>query len=235
VSEVSIIVPVKDCELTISKSINSILEQTYQDFEIILVDNNCKDKTVEHALDLGKDKISVVKCVTPGIVPALNTGLQNAKSRFLARQDGDDIWYPNKLEKQIQFFHENPNIDICGTQIRLISKTGEIIDDQFRYPIQDQLIKSWLLTGRNAIAHPSVVFKKDVLLRVGGYDDTYPVAEDHHLWLRCIKWFKFSNLTEILIDYTSTHNSMYDSKYPLLASESQYNLLKYSGFIKHAN
>ncbi len=233
--KISIIIPIKDCESTISKSIKSVINQTYQDFEIILVDNNCQDKTVEIALDIGKDKIKLVKCKEPGIVPALNTGLQNASYDLIARQDGDDIWYPEKLEKQIDFMFKNPSVDICGTQIRLVSPFGEVLDDGFRYPIYDQLIKSWLLTGRNAIAHPSVVFKKNILLRVGGYDDTYPIAEDHHMWLRCIKWFNFANLSDILVDYTSAHNPKYDSKFPLLASESQYKVLKHLGFIKHAN
>ena len=234
-SSVSIVIPVKDCEPTIEKSISSVINQTYQDFEVILVDNGCEDKTIELARDIGKDKVKVFECKTPGIVPALNTGLQKAKYDIIARQDGDDIWYPDKLEKQIKLLDNNPSISICGTQIRLISKNNEVVDEGFRYPLNDQLIKSWLLTGRNAIAHPSAVFRKSILLRVGGYDDTYPVAEDHHLWLRCIKWFNFCNLPEVLVDYTSTHNPKYDPKFPLFASESQYKLLKYSGFIRHVN
>tara|TARA_Y100000287_G_scaffold183185_1_gene181886 strand:+ start:663 stop:1370 length:708 start_codon:yes stop_codon:yes gene_type:complete len=235
VSSVSIVIPVKDCELTIEKSISSVINQTYQDFEVVLVDNGCSDKTIELARDIGKDKIKVFECNTPGIVPALNTGLQNSKCDIIARQDGDDVWYPTKLEKQINLLNNNPNISICGTQIRLVSKDNEVVDDAFRYPTEDHSIKSWLLTGRNAIAHPSAIFRKNILLRVGGYDDSYPVAEDHHLWLRCIKWFNFCNLSEVLVDYTSSHNTKYDPKFPLMASESQYKLLNYSGFIRHAN
>ena len=234
-STVSIVIPVKDCESTISRAIESVINQTYQDFEIILVDNGCQDKTIELALDIGKDKINVIKCDTPGIVPALNSGLQNAKANLIARQDGDDVWYPEKLEHQINFMINNPSIDICGTQIKLVSLDGQVVDEGFRYPVQDQLIKSWLLTGRNAIAHPSVIFRKDILLRVGGYDDSYPIAEDHHLWLRCVRWFNFANLPDVFVDYASTHNPKYDSKFPLLASEAQFKLLKYSGFIKNAN
>ena len=234
-SKVSVLIPAKDCQETIEKSIKSVLNQTYQDFNIILVDNNCKDKTAEIAQDLAKDKIKIVKCQEPGIVPALNTGLQHCNSDYVARQDGDDFWHEEKLEKQIDFLELRKEIDILGTQIKIVDTLGKTVDENFRYPLQNQLIKSWLLTGKNAIAHPSVIFRKRILLRVGGYDDSYPVAEDHHMWLRCIKWFNFSNLSDVLVNYTSNHNEKYDPKFPLLASESQYKLLNYSGYIKHVN
>ena len=93
-SSVSIVIPVKDCESTIEKSISSVINQTYQDFEIVLVDNGCKDKTVELARDIGKDKIKVFECKTPGIVPALNTGLSvsrvggSAQSKAMKKMSG---------------------------------------------------------------------------------------------------------------------------------------------------
>lgn len=229
--KISVVIPVKDCGETISSAIKSVLVQTFTDFEVIVVDNNCTDNTIEKALSFDDERIKIVKCETPGIVPALNTGLFNSSSPLIARQDGDDIWYPNKLEKQIDVFNSRSTIDICGTQIRLVSG-AEIIDDQFRYPLNDAAIKSWLLTGRNAIAHPSVIFKREILLRVGGYDDSYPVAEDHHMWLRCIRWFNFCNLSEVLVDYNSAHNPKYDPHYPLLASESQFKLLQHQGVVR---
>ena len=92
-------------------------------------------------------------------------------------------------------------------------------------------MKSWLLTGRNSLAHPSVVFRKSILLRTGGYDDTYPIAEDHHLWLRCVRWFNFCHIDEVLLDYNSNHNPKYDPMYPRLASESQFRTLQHMGMV----
>ena len=117
-------------------------------------------------------------------------------------------------------------------KIRILDKNLDLKNEDFRYPLKDNAIKSWLLTGKNAIAHPSVIFRKEILLRVGGYDDSYPVAEDHHMWLRCIKWFNFANLSETLVDYTAVHNDEYDPKYPLLASEAQFKMLDHAGMIK---
>tara|TARA_A100001011_G_scaffold392776_1_gene481100 strand:- start:298 stop:1005 length:708 start_codon:yes stop_codon:yes gene_type:complete len=230
--KISVIIPVKNCEETIQKSIESVLSQTFSNFEVIIIDNNCNDSTIEIVKKIKDNRIKIVECLSTGIVPALNTGLMKAKGEFIARQDGDDVWYPKKLETQLEVFNSNPNIDICGTQIRMVSKDGKILDDNFRYPITDNIIKSWLLTGKNSIAHPSVLFRKSICLRVGGYDDTYPIAEDHHLWLRCVRWFNFINLSEVMVDYMSNHNPEYDSKIPLLASEAQFKVLKHMEIVK---
>ena len=229
--KVSVVIPVKDCARTIERSISSVLEQTYEDFEVIVVDNLCEDETIPRIKAFKDTRIKIIQCNTPGIVPALNTGLQNASSPLIARQDGDDFWYPEKLQKQVNLLESNKEIDICGTQIRLMNPDGSVKDDSFRYPTEDIPMKSWLLTGRNSLAHPSVVFRKSILLRTGGYDDTYPIAEDHHLWLRCIKWFNFCNIDEVLLDYNSDHNPKYDPMYPKLASESQFRALQHMGVI----
>jgi len=233
--KVSVIIPVKDCENTISRSISSVLEQSYNDYEVIVVDNNCSDKTIDRVKSFNSKKIRIIPCKTKGIVPALNMGVSVANGDYIARQDGDDYWYPQKLEKQVKLLNNNKNVHICGTQIRIVATDGEVVDDNFRYPVSDKAIKSWLLTGKNSIAHPSVIFRKDIFLRIGGYDDTYPIAEDHHLWLRCIKWFNFVNLPEVLLDYTSNTNPDYDPKFPLLASEAQFRVLSHMGFIKIAD
>ena len=229
--KISIVVPVKNCETTIERSIDSVLKQTYENFELIIINNNCTDNTIKLVKKFNDERIKIISCTTPGIVPALNTGLREATGDYIARQDGDDYWYPEKLKKQV-YVLDNSSADICGTQINVVDENYKIVDDSFRYPLKDKPIKSWLLTGKNAIAHPSVVFRKEVLLRVGGYDDSYPIAEDHHLWLRCIRWFNFFNLPEVLVDYTAIHNPLYDPKYPLLSSEAQFKLLSHMGYVK---
>ena len=230
--KVSILLPVHNEEEKIKRCIDSILSQTYQDFEVVIVDNLCDDKTISIVKEIKDDRIKIYQCATKGIVPALNYGLQKCSGDLIARQDADDYWYPNKLEKQVKFLEDREDISILGTQIKILDEKLNLKNEDFRYPVKDSAIKSWLLTGKNSIAHPSVVFRKNITLRVGGYDDSYPIAEDHHMWLRCIKWFNFANLSEILVDYTAVHNEKYDPKFPLLASEAQFKLLNYSGFIK---
>ena len=99
--KISVVIPVKNCSDTIEKSISSVLNQTFKDFEIVVVNNNCTDNTIEKISNFGDKKIKIIDCKIPGIVPALNTGIYNSDSFMIARQDGDDVWYPNKLEKQL--------------------------------------------------------------------------------------------------------------------------------------
>ena len=110
--KVSVVIPVKDCSDTIEESIKSILLQTFEDFEVIVVDNNCQDDTIKKIKSFKDSRIKIVNCSIQGIVPALNTGLQNSSSPLIARQDGDDVWYPDKLQKQVEVLNDRKEISI---------------------------------------------------------------------------------------------------------------------------
>ena len=106
---VSVLIPVYNCENTLERALDSVRRQTYKDFEVVIVDNDSTDSSMS-VVDMFRDKmdIKVVKCYTPGIVPALNTGLRACSGDWIARQDGDDYWYPEKLKKQMDFLAANP-------------------------------------------------------------------------------------------------------------------------------
>jgi len=224
--KVAVLLPVFNGEKTIERAIRSLLVQTYRVYRLVLVDNNCTDNTVKIVSDLmdeaGQDW-TLLSCKEPGIVPALNKGLftilGEASSDLIARLDADDVWEPTKLQKQVKFMTENPDVHICGTQIlRVDYSTGTkvVLNSQMTYPKENAEIKKTLLLGHNALAHPSVVFRPEVVLRTGGYDNTYPVAEDYHLWLKCVSWFNFANLDEMLVEYNVSHNPKYDPRIPQL-------------------
>ena len=212
-SSVSILMPIHNCEKTLHRSLDSIYSQTFQDFEIIAVLNNCTDSS-ESILNEYWTKywqnLKILKCTEPGIVPTLNTGIPHCKSDLIARQDGDDMWYPTKLSKQVEFLKNNPEIDIVGTQLRQVDREGNPVSASLVHPLSDIEIKQKLLSGYNSIVHPSVLFRKRVFLRAGTYDDHFKFAEDYHFWLKCCKWYRFANLDEVLIDYTVWHNNEYD-------------------------
>jgi len=237
---VSIVIPLYNCEGTIRRAIRSVHAQTYQDFELILVDNNCTDETFsiinEELLELFND-VKTVKCERPGIVPALNTGLRACSGNWIARQDGDDYWYPEKLEKQIAFLKNNPEIGILGTQIQLLNESGNVEEigtfgAKVRYPTSNNDIKSALMYGQNPICHPSVIFDKNLLNLVGGYEQCFPLAEDLHLWCKAFPHFCFSNIDEVLVDYTQKKSADYDARVPLLVADMYYNLYKAAGIIE---
>ena len=210
--EVSVLIPLHNCAQSLRRSLDSVYSQSYQDFEVVAVLNNCTDNTEQILRDYKskKQKLKILYCSEPGIVPTLNTGIPYCRGTLIARQDGDDFWYHHKLKKQVEFLEKNAKIDIVGTQFRQVDGRGDPIAAALVHPLSDLEIKKKLLSGNNSIVHPSVVFRKHIFLRAGTYDGHYKFAEDYHLWLKCCKWYKFANLNEVLIDYTVWHNSEYN-------------------------
>lgn len=210
---ISVILPAYNSEKTIESSIRSVLNQTYTNFELIVVLNGCSDNTEDIAKTISKsDNRIKIHHSEKGIVPALNTGLRYASGDIIARQDADDEWYKFKLEKQIEQFN---NCDILGTQID-ISSSGII--NQSNYPLDHSGCVNWLLNSQNPIAHPSVIFKRSILDKIGGYWDLFPFAEDMDFWLRCIPFFKLKNADFIGMKYNHVHNPKYNSTVPIIVS-----------------
>ncbi len=224
---VSILLPVYNCEKTLKRSLLSIKNQTYQGFEVIVIINNCTDSSEKIAKTfLDKMNLKIVHCKTQGIAAALNTGIFESSANIMARQDGDDYWHATKLEKQMQFMSQNPEIDILGTQIRLVDINGKLLDETITHPTANNDIKHDLINYRNAIAHPSVVFRKSILLKSGMYEDTYEYMEDYSLWLKCLRWCNFANIDEKLVDYTVKHNIKYNPKLAVLACNNMRNIFQ---------
>ena len=221
-SRVGVLLPVRNAERTLSRSLDSVLNQSFVDFEVHCVVNGSTDRSLEILRSYKDNRILIHECPIPGLVPALNFGLQKIDCDLIARQDSDDLWYPDKLRKQVELLDGRKDIHIVGCQIRPVDPDGKPKEDQGHpYPTEDAGIKEAMLGGWNAIPHPAVVFRRELLLRTGGYDDTYHMAEDYYLWLRAMKWFKFHNLPEVLLDYTAVHNPNYDPRVPSLLWQSQ--------------
>jgi len=219
---IGVLLPVRNAERTVMSSLESVLNQTYTKLEVFCVVNGSTDGSLELLRSCTDPRVKVFESPVPGLVPALNFGLQNMSHDLIARQDSDDRWHTTKLEKQVMFLDENPDTHIVGCQIKLVGPDGKPQGNQGHpYPLNHAGIQEAMLGGWNAIPHPGVVFRREILLRLGGYDDTYFMAEDYYLWLRALKWFKFANLPETLLDYTAVHNPNYDARVPQLLSQSQ--------------
>ena len=229
--------PVYNGEKTIERALESVANQTYRDFETVLVNNNCTDGTIEVASKY-KDtaNIRVVDCKPKGLVCALNYGIQNSTAPLIARQDDDDYWHSTKLEKQVNFLDENPDVGLVGTQIQLVDAGGNKLEKgtygrAVKYPTADRAIKGTMMVGMNPLCHPSVVLRRDKLLRVGGYSDHFHLAEDFHLWIRLVPWVNFANIDEVLVDYTQTVREDYNPRTPLIIADMYYKLYKMAGIV----
>ena len=126
--KVCIILPVYNGEKKIARALKSIADQTYRDFETLVIDNNSTDSTCDIAREFTETaNVRIVHCKDQGLVPALNYGIYNSgDAEFIARQDDDDYWYPDKLEKQMALFDAQPDLDIVGTQIRTLDPDGRV-------------------------------------------------------------------------------------------------------------
>lgn len=196
-NKISVIMPVYNCELYVKEAIDSVLNQTYTNFELLIIDDASTDKTIELVKEYVDVRINLIeKSINTGLTNSLNLGLQLAKGEYIARMDGDDISLPERFAKQVLFLEENQEVILCGSWFSIIGS-----DTIIRVPEHHEEIKLAFLKG-NCIAHPSVMMRKLVLdaFQVV-YDVSKEPAEDYDLWVRLMLKGKLHNLQEVLLDY----------------------------------
>ena len=125
-TSVTVLLPVRDGETTIGETLNSLKRQTLRDFEVLLVDDGCRDATVRIARAVWGDdpRLRVLSPGTVGLVQALQMGLETSRSEFIARMDADDIAAPTRLERQLEFMRDHPDIHLAGTLVKSFSSDG---------------------------------------------------------------------------------------------------------------
>ena len=198
-TRVSIILPVYNCQAYVYESIASILGQTMGDFELIVIDD-CSTDSTSAILSSFRDEriVSLRNTCNLGLVESLNRGIQCSSCELLARMDADDVSYPERLRKQMLFLDHNPTVAVVGTAIENIDASGNAIDCYY-YPSDPLVVSKKLLEGC-PIAHPTVLMRRDAVLRAGGYRLKIG-AEDYDLWLRISEFALLANLREPLLKY----------------------------------
>lgn len=192
---VSVILPAYNAELYLKEAIDSILVQTFTDFELIVLNDGSNDSTEDIILSYTDSRIIYVKNQENlGLIATLNKGISLAKGKYIARMDADDIALPERLFKQVTFLESN-------TQYGVVGSFAQIIDSKniYKVPVTNEAIKAFLYIDSPFI-HPSMVIRKDLLIN-NLYDHQYHRIEDYELWVRLSVQTKFYNIPEVLLNY----------------------------------
>lgn len=199
--KISVIMAVYNGEKYLRESIESILNQTYKDFEFIIVDDGSTDQTgellKEHQRNDPRVKI-ITNSQNIGLTKSLNKAIRIAKGRYIARQDGDDVSLSQRLEKQIEFLKKNPEIKILGTFAYGINQKGELLRKEIP-PVSPQKVKKNHIK-RNSFIHTSIIIEKETLNKVGlYYNERFKTSQDYELWFRVLKIAQGANLPLFLV------------------------------------
>lgn len=199
---VSVLMPVYNSEAHIARAIDSIREQTWRDWEMIIVDDGCTDGTasVLEAAAAVDHRIQVIRNdENRGLAASLNLAFERASGEFIARMDGDDVSLEKRLETQVRFLREHPQIDVLGTAAWDLDSDGRRIGISSRRQTHDEIVS--YMYRETPFIHPSVMLRRRFLETLGGYDESFRRAQDTDLWLRGYRRFRFHNLTEPLLEY----------------------------------
>jgi glycosyltransferase involved in cell wall biosynthesis len=195
--KITVLLPVYNCELYIKTAVESILNQTFTDFELLIIDDASTDATVSIIQKIEDSRIQLIqKPVNSGYTHSLNYGLQLAKGEYIARMDADDISYPERFAKQIAYLEMHLEVVVCGTTYKIVDN-----DKRITLPEHHEAIKIGLLWG-NCILHPSVMIRKKVIADFSiQYNTSKEPAEDYDIWVRLLSIGKLHNLQEVLVEY----------------------------------
>mgnify|MGYP001100733273 CR=1 FL=1 len=196
--KVSVLMPAYNGAKYIGAAIESILSQTFADFEFLIINDGSTDST-EHIIKQYNDpRIRLINNEKNlNLVASLNKGIEAARGEYIARQDQDDISLPGRIERQVRFMDNNPNIGICGTAIKFFGAKSFVEI----FPEDNEAIKAEMFF-KCPFAHPTVILRKKFFDKNNlRYEAAYNSAEDYELWTRSSKYMELANLTDVLFHY----------------------------------
>lgn len=201
--------PAYNSELFLQEAVESVLNQTYQNLQVLILDDGSTDNTVAIAKQFTDPRIEVLASpVNRGQAHQLNLGILKAEGDFICIMHSDDIMHEQRIQQQYDFLCANPSIGLCGANIQLIGEANEICV----YPFSNQQCRNMLLSA-NPFAHSAVFFRKIILADIEQpYSQDMVPAEDYDLWVRLAVTTRFGNLQEVLLDYRIHPNQIGQTK-----------------------
>jgi len=201
--EITVLMPVYNAEKYLREAIESILSQSFTDFEFLIIDDGSNDSSIEIINSYEDSRIRLVaNKQNMGIGRTLNKGIELASSDLITRMDADDISLPDRLEKQYNYLTEHPECSMVSSNVEVISEDGERL---YLYQRESKLFY-FNLTFYCWIYHPSVMYRRQHVMDVGMYPSSY--SEDYRLWSKLIRKYSFHNMNEILLKYRMSDQSV---------------------------
>lgn len=202
-TQVTVLIPAHNAASTLAQTLDSLCAQHLQDFAVLLVDDASQDATAQIALGY-RDRLAIEVMTqrrNTGVAGALNAGLAQIRSPYIARLDADDLAQPERLSRQLSWLTAHPETDVCGSALEIFYDQPGQPSQLAIKPADDSAIKTSLIQG-NCLAHPSLMLRRSFFDDVGGYDVRYDYAEDYELWCRgALLGKRYANLPEALTRY----------------------------------
>lgn len=225
----SVILSVFNGADVVSDAVESILSQTFNDFEFIIINDGSKDNTA-NILDRYNDaRLKVLHQDNMGLTRSLNKGIKLSKGRYIARLDADEESLPGRLSRQVGFLDSNPEVGIVGSFCTNYDQVNGTKED-VHVPVTNLEIRKWLLKN-NAFVHGSVMIRREVFENIGYYNEDFKYIQDYELWPRIANKYKTYNLPEVLLKRKITtqcisSNTLILSQRTLLEIQAQKAALK---------
>ena len=200
---ISVVMSVYNGEANIRETIDSILAQSFKDFEFIIINDASTDSTNQILEEYQQKDSRIVLLKNSqnlGLTKSLNKAISYAQGKYIARIDAGDISLPQRLQKQVDYMKSHPDIGLLGTAARIVSQLSE--DDGIETDIiydanHEEILR--LMRRKNPFIHPTVMFKTDLFRSLGGYDESFIVLQDSELWTRMIQKTQVCNLQSVLV------------------------------------
>ncbi len=199
IPKVTVLMPVYNGQKSLRQAIDSILNQTYKNFEFLIINDGSSDESELIIRSYSDKRIRLINNERNiKLISTLNKGLELARGEYIVRMDCDDISLPHRIQTQVDFMDNNPEVGVCGSWIKLFGKGKPRVIKH--YSSKDDIKCSFLFLG--SLAHPSVIIRKSMFAKYGlQYSGEYIHVEDFELWSRCCFLFPMANIPEVLLLY----------------------------------
>jgi GT2 family glycosyltransferase len=206
---VSVAMCVYNGQRHVAEAVESILGQTFTDFEFIIINDGSTDGTADILAGYDDPRLRVITQVNQGLTLSLNRALELCRGHYVARMDADDVSLPRRLEHQVAWLENHPRLGALGTAVWVIDDWGKVVPEegQLETITGVEAVARHLIEGHNALIHGSVTMRREAVERVGSYREEFEYSQDYDLWLRIMEHYEVDNLPQVLYHWRASVGS----------------------------